>query len=123
LIGFLGPTALFAALQDRNAAIPRAIVAARAPSLPEVPTLEEAGFKDVGARILVWRSCPAGTPTAVIAYLNAEMARAMADPATRDSCCRPQPSRWRQRRGVRPRGARRFAKYARLAKELSIRIN
>ena len=67
---------------------------------------------------------PAGTPTAVIGYLNAEMARAMADVATRDSLLQT---------ATEPVGgsAEEFgrvvradsAKYARLAKELGIKIN
>ncbi len=92
--------------------------------MPEVPTLEEAGFTDLVLESWYGAFVPAGTPIAVIGYLNAEMARAMADVATRDSLLQT---------ATEPVGgsAEEFgrvvradsAKYARLAKELGIRIN
>jgi tripartite-type tricarboxylate transporter receptor subunit TctC len=66
---------------------------------------------------------PSGTPAPIIARLNAEMNRVLADPATRDSLLQT---------ATEPVGgtAEQFArvvqedsaKYARLAKELNIRI-
>src|SRR5262249_53082249 len=54
----------------------------RSPNLPEVPTLQEAGFK--GLVLETWYAAfvPLGTPAAPIARLNAEMDKALADPAT-----------------------------------------
>jgi len=124
LIGFLGPTALLPHYKTGTLRFLAQSSRARAQSLPEVPTLEETGFKDVVLESWYGAFVPAGTPTTVIAYLNAEMARAMADPATRDSLLQT---------ATEPVGgsAEEFgrvvradsAKYARLAKELGIRIN
>src|SRR6266481_5161574 len=124
LIGFLGPTALLPHYKTGTLRFLAQSSRARAQSLPEVPTLEEAGFKDVVLESWYGAFVPAGTPPAVIAYLNAEMATAMADPATRDNLLQT---------ATEPVGgsAEEFgrvvrgdsAKYARLAKELGIRIN
>jgi tripartite-type tricarboxylate transporter receptor subunit TctC len=94
-----------------------------AQSLPEVPTSRRR-HTDLVLESWYGAFVPAGTPTAVIGYLNAEMARAMADVATRDSLLQT---------ATEPVGgsAEEFgrvvradsAKYARLAKELGIKIN
>src|SRR5689334_3496989 len=54
--------------------------AKRAPSLPEVPTMQEAGFR--GFDMSQWQGvlAPAGTPPEVIKKLNAEMVKAMHAP-------------------------------------------
>jgi tripartite-type tricarboxylate transporter receptor subunit TctC len=54
--------------------------AKRASSLPEVPTMQEAGIK--GFDISQWQGflAPAGTPKAIVDRLNAETARAMHAP-------------------------------------------
>jgi tripartite-type tricarboxylate transporter receptor subunit TctC len=124
LIGFLGPTALLPHYKTGTLRFLAQSSRARAQSLPEVPTLEEAGFKDVVLESWYGAFVPAGTPTGVIAFLNAEMARAMADAATRDSLLQTatEPvggSAEEFSRVVRTDSA----KYARLAKELGIRIN
>jgi tripartite-type tricarboxylate transporter receptor subunit TctC len=124
LIGFLGPTALLPHYKTGTLRFLAQSSRARAQSLPEVPTLEESGFKDVVLESWYGAFVPAGTPPAIIAYLNAEMAKTVADPATRDSLLQT---------ATEPVGgtAENFgrvvredsAKYARLAKELGIRIN
>ena len=55
----------------------------RIPQLPEVPTIREAGV--AGFEAWAWQglSVPAGTPTQIIAKLNAEYQKAIADPAIR----------------------------------------
>jgi len=123
-IGFLGPTALLPHYRTGTLRFLVQSSRARAQSLPDVPTLEEAGFKDVVLESWYGAFVPAGTPPAIIAYLNAEMAKTVADPATRDSLLQT---------ATEPVGgsAEEFgrvvredsAKYARLAKELGIRIN
>ena len=54
--------------------------AKRAPSLPEVPTMQEAGFR--GFDMSQWQGilAPAGTPTQVINKLNGEIVKAMHAP-------------------------------------------
>jgi tripartite-type tricarboxylate transporter receptor subunit TctC len=57
----------------------------RSPTVPQVPTMAEAGLKDYMA--VGWQGimAPAGTPPAVIAKLNSEINKVLADPALRKS--------------------------------------
>jgi len=57
----------------------------RSASLPDVPTAEEAGLS--GFEVMAWYGllAPAGTPAEVVSRLNAEMNKALAQPAMRDS--------------------------------------
>jgi tripartite-type tricarboxylate transporter receptor subunit TctC len=55
----------------------------RAPQLPDVPTLQEAGVADYDASVWLALLAPAGTPPDVVARLNSEVARLMRDPETR----------------------------------------
>lgn len=56
----------------------------RAPSLPDVPTLHEAGLKDFD--VSQWQGvlAPAGTPRPIIDKLNAEIVKAMHTPEVRE---------------------------------------
>ena len=56
----------------------------RAPSLPEVPTYEEAGFKGLVIDQWLGAFVPAGTDRAIVVRLAAELDRALADPALRE---------------------------------------
>jgi tripartite-type tricarboxylate transporter receptor subunit TctC len=58
---------------------------ARSPSLPEIPTYEEAGVKGLVLDQWIGAFVPAGTPAAIITSLNAEINKALADPAVRDN--------------------------------------
>jgi len=57
----------------------------RAPTLPDIPTVEEAGGLP-GYEMINWAAvyAPAGTPPAIVARLNAEFAAVAARPAVRD---------------------------------------
>ena len=55
----------------------------RAEAVPEVPTLEEAGHPGFDQEIWFGLLAPAGTPPAIVARLNAEANRFLADPAFR----------------------------------------
>jgi tripartite-type tricarboxylate transporter receptor subunit TctC len=59
--------------------------AARDPVLPEVPTMTESGYPQVGFQPDVWQAfvAPAGTPAAVIAKLNAEVNETLKLPEVR----------------------------------------
>jgi tripartite-type tricarboxylate transporter receptor subunit TctC len=52
----------------------------RDPHFPDVPTLREAGYPDIGAETWVGVFAPAGTPAAIVARLNAEIERVIHDP-------------------------------------------
>jgi tripartite-type tricarboxylate transporter receptor subunit TctC len=123
LIGVLGPTALIPHLKTGALRFLAQSGRARAQSLPDVPTLEEAGFKDMVLESWYGAFVPAGTPAEIVAYLNAGMARSVADRSVRESLLQT---------ATEPVGgsAEAFgrvvledsAKYERLAKELGIRI-
>ena len=97
--------------------------AARSPSLPDVPTYQEAGVKltlDQWLGVFV----PAGTPPAVAARLNAEMNKALAIAAVRDVFVQSA----QEPVGGTPEQFARlarddFTKYERLARELNIKAN
>jgi tripartite-type tricarboxylate transporter receptor subunit TctC len=57
----------------------------RAPTLPQIPTMAEAGLKDYVA--VGWQGimAPSGTPSVVIEKLNAEFNKALSDPALSQS--------------------------------------
>jgi tripartite-type tricarboxylate transporter receptor subunit TctC len=123
LIGVLGPTALIPHFKTGTLRCLAQSSSKRAESLPDVPTFEEAGFKGMVLDAWYGAFVPSGTPDGVIARLNAELNKAAADPATRESLLQT---------ATEPVGgsAEQFAavvredsaKYARLAKELGIRV-
>jgi tripartite-type tricarboxylate transporter receptor subunit TctC len=123
LIGVLGPTALISHYKAGTLRFLAQSSKVRALSLPDVPTFEEAGLNGIVLETWYGAFVPSGTPGTVIARLNAEMNKAVADPATRDSLLQT---------ATEPVGgsAEQFARvvqedsarYARLAKELNIRI-
>jgi tripartite-type tricarboxylate transporter receptor subunit TctC len=123
-VAFLGPTALIPHYRAGTIRLLAQSSHARAQSLPEVPTLEEAGFPGLVLESWYGALVPAATPPDIIAYLNAEMGKAVADPATRESLLKTAtepaggtPAHFGQ--VVREDSA----KYARLTKELAIGIN
>jgi tripartite-type tricarboxylate transporter receptor subunit TctC len=123
LIGVLGPTALIPHYKTGTLRFLAQSTKARSPSLPDVPTFEEAGMNGIVLETWYGAFVPSGTPDPIIARLNAEMNKAVADPATRDSLLQT---------ATEPVGgsAEQFARvvhedsarYARLAKELNIRV-
>ncbi len=54
----------------------------RAPSLPDVPTMAEAGYPSMGDSVWYAILVPAGTPKDLIAQLNAAFRKALTAPAT-----------------------------------------
>jgi tripartite-type tricarboxylate transporter receptor subunit TctC len=52
--------------------------------LPEVPTLDEQGFKGFDLGTWVGLSAPAGTPPEIVARLNAEINRSLEKKAVRE---------------------------------------
>jgi tripartite-type tricarboxylate transporter receptor subunit TctC len=82
-IGILGPTALMPHAKTGALRLLAQSGQARSSSLPDIPTLEEAGF--AGMVLDTWYGAfvPAGTPAAIIARLNAEVDKAVADAGAR----------------------------------------
>lgn len=97
---------------------------ARSPSLPDVPTYQEAGIKGLVLDQWLGVFVPAATPPAIVGRLNAEINIALADAAVRESFLQS---------AQEPLGgtAAQFAqlvrddydKYARLVQELNIKVN
>jgi len=122
-IGSLGSTPLIPHYKAGTLRLIAQTTAARSPSLPDVPTYQEAGIKlvlDQWLGVFV----PAGTPPAIVARLNSEMNKALAGPAIRESFLQSaqEPvggSAEQFLRLVRDD----FAKYERLARELNIKAN
>jgi tripartite-type tricarboxylate transporter receptor subunit TctC len=98
--------------------------ATRSPSLPDVPTYQEAGIK--GLVLTQWLGVfvPAGTPAPIIERLNAEINKALAEPSIRENLLKA---------AQEPVGGSAaqfdklfrddYEKYARLVKELNIHVN
>jgi tripartite-type tricarboxylate transporter receptor subunit TctC len=57
----------------------------RNPNLPDVPTVDETMIKGFNADAWFGLFAPAGTPPEIIARLNAELQKALADPATAET--------------------------------------
>jgi tripartite-type tricarboxylate transporter receptor subunit TctC len=97
---------------------------ARAPSLPEVPTYEEAGIKGLVLDQWLGVFVPAGTPPEIVARLNAEVGKALAEAAIRERYAQAAlepvggtPGEFAQL--VRDD----HAKYGRLIRELGIKVD
>jgi tripartite-type tricarboxylate transporter receptor subunit TctC len=98
--------------------------AARSPGLPDVPTYQEAGIKGLVLDQWLGVFVPAGTPTDIASRLNTEINQALADPAARANFLEA---------GQEPIGGTAdqfahffrddFEKFARLVKELNIKVN
>jgi tripartite-type tricarboxylate transporter receptor subunit TctC len=122
-IGVLGPTALISHYEAGNLRLLAQTSETRAPSMPEAPTLQEAGVDLV---LTGWMAAfvPAGTPFDVVARLNAEMEKALADPTSRGSFAKAvQEPLGGSAETLAELVRDDSAKYAKLARELNIRIN
>jgi tripartite-type tricarboxylate transporter receptor subunit TctC len=121
-LGSLGSTPL---IPHHKAGILRLLAQstqARSPSLPDVPTYQEAGIKGLVLDQWVGAFVPAGTPPVIVARLGTEINKALAEAAIREGFLQS---------GQEPVGgsAQAFAQlvhgdfetYGRLVKELSIR--
>jgi tripartite-type tricarboxylate transporter receptor subunit TctC len=99
-------------------------MAERAPTLPDVPTYREQGFKELVIEQWIGMFVPAGTPDDVTALLNSEINRALADSAV--SYGFRQQAQETVGGGVEQFGRlfrEDYAKYARLVKDLQIKID
>ncbi len=83
-VAFLGPTALLPQAQAGKVRLLAQTGEARSRSMPDVPTLQEAGFRGITLESWYAAFVPLATPDAVIARLNAAMNKALADAGTRE---------------------------------------
>lgn len=92
--------------------------------LPEVPTLAQAGYPGILAENWYGLYAPAGTPRETIARLHADLAKALADPDTRQKLA----AQGAETRGFSPEQSAAFvraeiAKWAKVAKESGAKID
>jgi tripartite-type tricarboxylate transporter receptor subunit TctC len=83
-IGTLGSTPLIPHYRAGTLKLLAQSTAARSQSLPEIPTFREAGI-DLLFDQWVGVFAPAGTPPAIVARLNAEIGKALEEPAIRNN--------------------------------------
>lgn len=92
--------------------------------LPEVPTLAQAGYPGILAENWYGLYAPAGTPRETIARLHADLAKALADPDTRQKLA----AQGAETRGLPPEQSAAFvraeiAKWAKVVKESGAKID
>ena len=83
-IGSLGSSPLIPHYKAGKLKLIAQSTAARAPSLPEVPTYVESGYKGLVIEQWLGVFVPAGTPAEIVTRLNAEIGRALAETAIRE---------------------------------------
>ncbi len=123
-LGTLGSTPLIPHYKSGALRLLAQTTAARSPALPDVPTFEQAGIRGLVSEQWLGVFVPQGTPAAVVARLNAEVNRAVADAAIKknleDSAQEPVGGDVEAfSRLVRDD----YAKFEKLVKELNIRVN
>ena len=122
-IGLLGSTPLIPHYKSGALRLLAQSTATRSPSLPEVPTFQEAGIQGLVLDQWLGVFVPAGTPSAIVATLNIGINKAVADAAVRESFLK---------QAQEPVGGTAeqflqlfrsdYSKYERLMKELNIKV-
>jgi tripartite-type tricarboxylate transporter receptor subunit TctC len=119
---FLGPTALVSHWRAGTIRIMAQTSEKRAPTLPEVPTLQESGFKGLVLEAWYAAFAPPGTPADIVMQINAAFEKSLTDPKLRENFTKGSV----ETVGGSPEQLGKLArgdseKYARLVKELSIK--
>jgi tripartite-type tricarboxylate transporter receptor subunit TctC len=122
-LGSLGSTPVVPHYQAGSLLILAQTTEARSQSLPDVPTYQEAGIKGLVLDQWVGVFVPAGTPAPIVERLNAEVNKALADPATRTALLGSA----QEPVGGSPaefsaRLREEFAKYGSLTRELDLKV-
>ncbi len=122
-IGSLGSSPLIPHYKAGKLKLVAQSTATRAPSLPEVPTYVESGYKGLVIEQWLGVFMPAGTPAEIVARLNAEIGKALAEAAIRD---RYAQAAMEPVGGIAADMARLlrgdYDKYGRLIKDLNIKL-
>ena len=122
-IALLGPTALVPQYKADKLRLLAQSSVKRAKVLPEVPTLEEAGFKGLVLEAWYAAFAPKGTPPAIVARLNTEMGKALADPAMQESFCGSMETTGGSAQDLGQLARADSEKYERLVRELNLKQN
>ena len=122
-IGTLGSTPLIPHYRAGKLVLLGQSTATRAASLPEVPTFKESGMPDLVVEQWLGVFVPAGTPPAIVARLNSEIGKSLADPAIKNNL---------EKSAQEPIGGTAdafgqlvkndHAKYGRLVKDLNLKV-
>ena len=123
-IGSLGSTPVIPHFKAGALRLLAQSTATRSPSLPEVPTFQEAGIQGLVLDQWLGVFVPAGTPSAIVTTLNIGMNKALVDSAVRESFLK---------QAQEPVGGTAeqffqlfrndYSKYERLIKELNIKVD
>ena len=123
-LGSLGSTPLIPHYKAGKLLLLAQTTAARSPALPDVPTFEQAGIKGLLSEQWLGVFVPRGTPPAIVARLNAEIGKAIADPAIKKNL---EDSAQEPVGGSADAFAKLvqddFAKFEKLVKDLDIKVN
>jgi tripartite-type tricarboxylate transporter receptor subunit TctC len=116
------PNALAQVPQGRLKAL-AVTTARRAPQLPDVPTMQEAGVPGYDASVWLALLAPAGTPPEIVRRLNTEIAKLMMQPDTRktllDAGVEPTPSTPEEMSAYM---AQEMARWGKVVKDAGIKI-
>jgi len=123
-LGSLGSTPLLPHYKAGTLRLLAQSTLARSPSLPDVPTFQEAGIKGLVMDQWLGVFAPAGTAAAILERLNANINQALADGAVRENFLQS---------GQEPLGGTavefarfvrdEYEKYGRLVQQLNIKVN
>jgi tripartite-type tricarboxylate transporter receptor subunit TctC len=120
----LGPTSMIPHWKAGTLNLLAQSTAKRNPTLPEIPTFVEAGYKDLVLEAWYGAFAPKGTPPEILSKLNAEMNTALKDPKLIDTFTKGAIEAVGGGTEEITQLARAdSAKYAKLVKELNIRTN
>jgi tripartite-type tricarboxylate transporter receptor subunit TctC len=122
-LGSLGSTPLIPHYKAGTLRLLAQTTKARSPSLPDIPTYEEAGIKGLVLDQWIGIFAPAGTPLAITETLNSEIGKVLAEPAVQknflNSAQEAVGGTAEQFAGLVRDD---YAKYGRLVKELNIKL-
>jgi tripartite-type tricarboxylate transporter receptor subunit TctC len=123
-LGSLGSTPLIPHYRSGKLLLLAQTTQARSQSLPDVPTYQEAGIKGLVLDQWLGVFVPTGTPQAIVARLNSEIGKALADPEIKATLINSAQEPIGGNAEAFGRLVREdFLKYERLVKELNIKAN
>jgi tripartite-type tricarboxylate transporter receptor subunit TctC len=123
-VAMLGPTSMIPHWKAGTLNLLAQSTAKRNPTLPEIPTFVEAGYKDLVLEAWYGAFAPKGTPPEILSKLNTEMNKALKDPKLVDTFTKGAIEAVGGGTEEITQLARADSeKYARLVKELNIRTN
>ncbi len=121
-LGSLGSTPLIPHYKAGTLRLLAQSTQARAPSLPDVPTYQEAGIKGLVLEQWLGVFVPAGTPPAIVTRLNTDINKALSEVAIREGFLQSAQEPVGGRADAFSQLVHRdFETYARLVKELNIK--